>query len=243
VVAQMKKFQLLNKSAIACVLTFVTVTFLTGSIIIAASFAFLAASISFLFLNRKDSKREVALTNAWPEVIDHLISGIQSGLSLSEALSGLGDRGPEILRPYFQSFRAQLMYDGDFNLALNTLKTQFAQHGSDQIFEALMISKSLGGSELLHILRTVGDFLRQDLTLRKEIEVKHSWIRNSAHLSAGAPWVLLLLLCTQPTTAKAFSTPTGVGILATGIFLTAIAYFWMNKLGHLPTTPRVFRNE
>jgi tight adherence protein B len=106
-----------------------------------------------------------------------------------------------------------------------------------------MISKSLGGSELLHILRTVGDFLRQDLTLRREIEVKHSWIRNSAHLSAGAPWLLLLLLCTQPTTAKAFSTATGVGILATGILLTAIAYFWMNKLGRLPSTPRVFRGE
>jgi tight adherence protein B len=203
----------------------------------------MSATISYLILSRKDSKREIALSNAWPEVIDHLLSGIQSGLSLTEALSGLGERGPEILRPYFQSFRTQLMSDGDFNLALNTLKKQFAQHGSDQIFEALMISKSLGGSELLHILRTVGDFLRQDLTLRREIEVKHSWIRNSAHLSAAAPWLLLLLLCTQPTTARAFSTSTGVGILATGILLTAVAYFWMNKLGQLPSTPRVFRSE
>ena len=239
----MKKFKSLNLAAISSTLSFLVVSFLTRSLILASTFAIMSATISYLILSRKDSKREIALSSAWPEVIDHLLSGIQSGLSLTEALSGLGERGPEILRPYFQSFRTQLMSDGDFNLALNTLKKQFAQHGSDQIFEALMISKSLGGSELLHILRTVGDFLRQDLTLRREIEVKHSWIRNSAHLSAAAPWLLLLLLCTQPSTARAFSTSTGVGILATGILLTAVAYFWMNKLGQLPSTPRVFRSE
>ena len=239
----MKKFKSLNLAAISSTLSFLVVSFLTRSLILASTFAIMSATISYLILSRKDSKREIALSNAWPEVIDHLLSGIQSGLSLTEALSGLGERGPEILRPYFQSFRTQLMSDGDFNLALNTLKKQFAQHGSDQIFEALMISKSLGGSELLHILRTVGDFLRQDLTLRREIEVKHSWIRNSAHLSAAAPWLLLLMLCTQPTTARAFSTSTGVGILATGILLTVAAYFWMNKLGQLPSTPRVFRSE
>jgi tight adherence protein B len=239
----MKKFKFLNLAAISSTLSFLVVIFLTRSLILASTFAIMSATITYLILSRKDSKREIALSNAWPEVIDHLLSGIQSGLSLTESLSGLGERGPEILRPYFQSFRTQLISDGDFNFALNTLKKQFAQHGSDQIFEALMISKSLGGSELLHILRTVGDFLRQDLALRREIEVKHSWIRNSAHLSAVAPWLLLLLLCTQPTTARAFSTSTGVGILATGALLTAVAYFWMNKLGELPSTPRVFRSE
>ncbi len=236
----MRKMKVLNKSSIALLVTFISVYFLTHSYILASAFSLMTTSITYLILSRKDMKQALLLANAWPEVIDHLLSGVQSGLSLTESLSGLGDRGPEIVRPYFQSFRKQLIEEGDFNLALEELKDRFAQHGSDQIFEALMISKSLGGSELLHILRTVGDFLRQDLALRKEIEVKHSWIRNSAHMSAGAPWLLLLLLCTQPSTARAFSTATGVGILATGILLTAVAYFWMNKLGQLPATPRVF---
>jgi tight adherence protein B len=98
----------------------------------------------------------------------------------------------------------------------------------------------LGGGELLQILRTLGDFLRQDLALRREIDVKHGWIKNSAHISAAAPWILLLLLSTQPSTATAYSTPTGALILLTGLLLTAIAYLWMNRLGRLPVTPRVF---
>ena len=180
------------------------------------------------------------MTAAWPEVIDHLMSGIQSGLSLTESLAGLSTRGPDVLRPAFTQFKATLYESGDVGQAIQELKSKFAHHGSDQIFEALIISKALGGSELLQILRSLGDFLRQDLALRREIEVKHGWVKNSAHLSAIAPWVLLLMLSTQPSTAAAYSTATGAMILGTGLVMTGIAYFWMNRLGRLPQTPRVF---
>ena len=191
-------------------------------------------------MRAKNNLNEAALIAAWPEVIDHLMSGIQSGLSLTESLAGLSTRGPEVLRPAFTQFKATLYGSGDLTQAIEELKAMFAHHGSDQIFEALIISKALGGSELLQILRSLGDFLRQDLALRREIEVKHGWIKNSAHLSAAAPWILLLLLSTQPSTAAAYSTPTGAMILIAGLVMTAIAYIWMNRLGRLPQTPRVF---
>lgn len=224
---------------IACVAT-ALVLLSTSSYTIALAFGALAAGASFVTLNSKASHKEAELITVWPEVIDHLMSGIQSGLSLSESLVGLATRGPEILRPAFMDFRNSLFRHGDLELAIEELKDIFHHHGSDQIFEALLISKALGGSELLSILRTLGDFLRQDLALRKEIEVKHGWIKNSAHMSAVAPWILLLLLSTQPSTAIAFSTPTGGIILIAGLVMTALAYFWMNRLGRLPQTPRVF---
>lgn len=216
------------------------VALMTRSIVIALAFGALAAGISFVTVRTKSHINEAALIAAWPEVIDHLMSGIQSGLSLTESLAGLSTRGPEILRPAFVQFRTTLYGSGDLTVAINELKSMFSHHGSDQIFEALLISKTLGGSELLQILRTLGDFLRQDLALRREIDVKHGWIKNSAHISAAAPWILLLLLSTQPSTAKAYSTPTGAVILIAGLVMTAIAYLWMNRLGRLPQTPRVF---
>ena len=213
---------------------------ITGALTIALAFGALVAGITFTKLRSKNMNNESALVSAWPEVIDHLMSGIQSGLSLSESLAGLSTRGPEILRPAFTEFRTSLYRHGDLGEAIQELKELFHHHGSDQIFEALLVSKSLGGSELLAILRTLGDFLRQDLALRREIEVKHGWIKNSAHLSSAAPWILLLLISTQPTTAAAYSTPTGGAILIAGLVMTAIAYLWMNRLGRLPETPRVF---
>ncbi|MEI7540437.1 MAG: type II secretion system protein F [Actinomycetes bacterium] len=225
--------------SLACVAT-ALVLLSTGSFAIALAFGTLTAGASFVTLNSKKTHKQAELIAVWPEVIDHLMSGIQSGLSLSESLVGLATRGPEILRPAFVDFRNSLFQHGNLEKSIEELKNLFNHHGSDQIFEALLISKALGGSELLAILRTLGDFLRQDLALRKEIEVKHGWIKNSAHMSAVAPWILLLLLSTQPSTAIAFSTPTGGFILLTGLVMTAIAYLWMNRLGRLPQTPRVF---
>lgn len=228
------------KVSISFVVTFFLVYLLSSSLVIALIFGFLFSTIAILILRKKSQKDEAAINAAWPEVIDHLVSGIQSGLSITESLIGLTIRGPIILRPFFAEFEENMRSNGDFNLAISELKQRCGQHSSDQIFEAIAISKTLGGSELLNILRTVGTFLRQDLALRREIEVKHGWIKNSAHLSAAAPWLLLLLLSTQPATSRAFSTPTGILILLIGLLMTAIAYVWMNRLGRLPEPPRVF---
>ena len=216
------------------------VLLVTSSFTIAIAFGALVAGAVFMTLKNRSAHSESHLIAAWPEVIDHLMSGIQSGLSLSESLAGLSTRGPEVLRPAFTQFKLTLYGSGDLAQAIEELKSIFAHHGSDQIFEALIISKALGGGELLQILRSLGDFLRQDLALRREIEVKHGWIKNSAHLSAAAPWILLLLLSTQPSTAAAYSTTTGAMILFAGLVMTGVAYIWMSRLGRLPQTPRVF---
>jgi tight adherence protein B len=216
------------------------ITVLSSSIPIALAFAAMASVITFTFLFSSAKRRETKFELLWPDVVDHLITGIQSGMSLVEALSQLADRGPRELAPYFAEFNRQVRKDGDFTSAIAWLQKQFSHYASDQIFEAIILSRSLGGTHLLQILRMVGDFIRQDLALRKEIEVKHGWIKNSAHLSAAAPWLLLLLLSTQPATAAAYATSTGAVILIAGIFMTAVAYLWMNKLGALPKPPRVF---
>ena len=227
-------------AAISCVTVSIIVLAWSKSAIITTPFSIFAMIVTWLHFRQRDRRESAAMLQVWPEVTDHLISAIHSGLSLNEALVGLGMRGPDLIRPYFLTFHNELLESGNFIVAAEQLKARLNSHGSDQILEAVIMAKSLGGSELLQIFRTLGDFLRQDLTLRKEIEIKHGWIKNSAHLSAAAPWLLLLLLSSQPGTAQAFAQPGGVAILFMGVVLTAAAYMWMGKLGQLPTSPRVF---
>ncbi len=212
----------------------------TKSLIITAPFSIFASVITWAYVRQRERRQAAQLLQVWPEVTDHLISAIHSGLSLSEALVGLSSRGPDQVRPHFARFHQELLAGVDFHQATQKLKAQLNSHGSDQILEAVLLAKSLGGSELLQIFRTLGDFLRQDLALRKEIEIKHGWIKNSAHLSSAAPWLLLLLLSSQPGTAQAFAQPGGVLILITGLVLTTVAYLWMGRLAQLPNPPRVF---
>ena len=231
------------KTTVAFTFTALLVFILSSSLFIAIAIALFIALFFTIALKKGESRRSASIEAGCPEFIDILISGVQSGLSLNESLTGLSTRGPESLRPHFSNFREELYSHGDFNMALNNLQEEFSHPNTDLIIEALRISKALGGAELLNILRLLGNFIREDLTLRREIAVKHNWIKNSAHLSASAPWILLLLLSTQPSTAVAFSTFTGISILIAGLTMTAIAYLWMNRLSRLPIAHRIFHSR
>ena len=223
--------------------SFLVVYLLTASPLLASAFSLLAFAFTFVVVNNRRGKHELEVSASWPEVIDHLVSAIQTGMSLTEALTELSTRGPVVMQPAFSNFKSRVFEDGNFDQGIQYLAEHFKSHASDQIFQALLISKSLGGSELLSILRTLGNFLREDLALRNEIAVKQSWIKNSAHLSSAAPWLLLLLLAMQPSTVQAFSTVTGAGILFIGLFMTVLAYIWMIFLSRLPSVPRVFGGD
>jgi tight adherence protein B len=228
-------------SSLIAALLFLLVSAMTSSIFIGAAFATLSGVATKQFLKQRETSKKGQLTNVWPEVIDHLVAGLYSGLSISEALSELANRGPEITREDFKNFNKELRSGIEFNSAIDNLREKFAHHGSDQIFEALLLSKTLGGGELLNTLRTLGSFQREDLMLNKEIAIKHGWIKNSAHISAAAPWALLLMIGTQSGTAAAFASPTGLAILLAGLLMTFLAYLWMARISKLPATPRVFR--
>jgi len=196
---------------------------ITGTPIIGIAIGIVATALYVIAERRATNKREWELFQVLPEIIDHVISGIQSGLSLNESLMNLGVRGPTISQPLFQKYRDQMISGESFENSMLILQNDFSLRAADQLFEALIFAKSLGGSELHSLLRQLGDFIRQDLSLRREILAKQQWIRNSAHLSAGAPWILLLLLSAQPATADAFATPQGALILLAGMILTFLA--------------------
>ena len=228
------------KIPLLAILSALFVLAFSRSIVIAVAIALFVGIFTTLAARKNADRKADEIQNAAPEMIDHLISGLQSGLSLNESLVGLANRGPSVLIPYFLNFQSDVQESGDFAGALEKVKAQLAQPTTDLIIEAILISKALGGSELMNILRLLGNFIREDLSLRREIATKQNWIKNSAHLSAGAPWILLLLLSTQKSTTDAFSKSTGILILLTGLLLTAVAYLWMNKLARLPEQNRIF---
>ena len=114
---------------------------ISSSLVIAITFMTLSSAISIVSLRRSSTKRFDAINSAWPDVIDHLITGIQSGLSINESLAGLANRGPEILRPVFTDFATTMLKSGDFSLALMKLKSDCGQPGSDQIFWSMSALK------------------------------------------------------------------------------------------------------
>ena len=98
----------------AFLLTFLVSQSLTISLSLAL---FILVFLSMAY-RKSISKRYLAIQESAPELIDLLISGVQSGLSLNETLVGLADRGPEVLRPYFRKFKSDLFITGDFEKSI-----------------------------------------------------------------------------------------------------------------------------
>jgi tight adherence protein B len=155
-------------------------------------------------------------------------------------LVALGTRGPIKVRSIFLIFTEDLRGSVDFGQALEKLKEAFNDGTADQVFEVIDFARVSGGSDTSLTLRTLSNYIRRDLALRAEITAKHSWVKNSAALAAVAPWILLLLLASQPNTLRAYTSITGFTILIIGAILTIVAYFWMEKVGKLDENPRIF---
>ncbi|SDC56095.1 tight adherence protein B [Geodermatophilus telluris] len=222
-------------------LALVVVLLTTGTVTVSLAFGVFGFALPHVQVRRLAARRRADLREVWPEVVDNLASAVRAGLSLPEALSALGTRGPEVLRPPFAGFAADHRSNGRFGESLDRLKADLADPVGDRIVETLRVAREVGGSDLGRVLRTLATFLREDARARAELETRQGWVVQAARLAVGAPWVVLLLLATQSTTLAAYDSPLGTGLLVVGGAVCLLAYRLMLRIGRLPQDVRVLQ--
>ncbi len=208
---------------------------------LAVLFGAFAALLPLVLVRRRRAQRAGELREVWPEAVDNLASGVRAGLSLPEALTQLGARGPEQLRSPFRRFGEDYRATGRFGESLDRLKGALADPVGDRVVEALRMAREVGGTDLGRLLRTLSGFLREDARTRSELETRQGWTVNAARLALAAPWVLLLLLSTQPDAVQAYNTAAGTVVLLVGGGVSFAAYRAMLRIARLPTERRVLR--
>lgn len=219
----------------------VAVLAVTGSPVIATCFGLMSSWGPTALVRGRAIRRVAHLRDVWPEIVDHLSSGIRAGLSLPEALAQLGDRGPVDLREPFVAFAEDYRATGRFSDCLDALKARLADPVADRIVEALRITRDVGGTDLGKLLRTLSGFLREDARTRGELEARQGWTVFAARIAVAAPWIVLALLATRPEAARAYDSVTGLLVLGGGAACTVVAYGLMVRIGRLPEDPRVLR--
>lgn len=213
----------------------------SGSVVVAAAFGLLAGWGPIGYLRALARRRQAELGDLWPDVVDNLTSAVRAGLSLPEALSRLGERGPEPLRAPFAAFALDYRASGRFGDSLDALKERLADPVADRICEALRVTREVGGSDLGRLLRSLSTFLREDARTRGELVARQSWTVNGARLAVAAPWIVLAMLATRPEAVAAYDSPTGAAVLGTGAAVSLLAYRIMVWIGRLPQEQRVLR--
>ena len=225
--------------ALSALVAFVAIQVLSRTVTVAAAFAGLAGYLPLATLAGRARRRQRELAEVWPEAVDNLASAVRAGMSLPEALSQLGERGPEPLRAPFVAFGVDYQVTGRFAESLDRLKQRLADPVGDRVVEGLRIAREVGGGELGSLLRNLSGFLREDARTRSELESRQAWTVNGARLAVAAPWLVLLLLCFQRAVIARYASPGGIVVLAVGAALCLVAYRLMVRIGRLPDERRV----
>ena len=217
----------------------VVIQVVSGTAPVAVAFGVLAAYLPPAVVRGRARRRQREFAEVWPEAVDNLASAVRAGMSLPEALAGLGTRGPEPLRPAFGGFALDYQASGRFGDALDRLKATLADPVGDRVVEGLRIAREVGGGDLGRLLRNLSGYLRDDLRTRSELESRQAWTVNGARLAVAAPWLVLFLLCFQPEVIGRYSSPGGVVVLVGGAVSCGVAYRLMVRLGRLPIDRRI----
>jgi tight adherence protein B len=204
-------------------------------------FGLMAGGLPVALLRSRARKRLAEFRELWPDVVDNIASAVRAGLSLSEALAQVGERGPLPLREPFRRFGADYASTGRFADSLDRLKARLADPVGDRVVEALRIAREVGGGDLGRLLRSLSTFLRDDARTRSELESRQSWSVNGARVAVAAPWLVLALLSFQGDVIQRYNSPMGALIIAIGAVVCVIAYRLMLRIGRLPEPERVLR--
>jgi len=217
-------------AAICCAfISYLLLQLLCQTVVISLPLSIGAGAIPWMKSRAQEGKKQKSIQDAWPEALDHINSAIKSGVSISQALANLAERGPIVLSPFFREYKSQVNTTGNLELALKNLCLSTQDPILKRLTQTILLVRQVGGAQVGSVLRTFTTFLRNDLTAKREIDMRHGWIANTARIASCAPWLLLIFLTFQPQTRTAYNTPTGAIVVLGGSLLIVIAYFWMNK--------------
>jgi tight adherence protein B len=227
-------------SALLGVAVLALVTVVTPVVALGVLAGLVAGMLPLALLTARARVRRRALRAAWPDLVDHLVSGLRSGLPLAESVGALAAVGAPETRDAFVQFEREVRSSGAVSPALDALKERLADPVADRIVETLRMAREVGGTELPTVLRNLAASLRAEIAVRAEAEARQSWVFSAARLGGAAPWVVLLLLASQPAAASAYNSPFGLLVLGVGLVVTVVAYRLMIALGRLPEERRWF---
>jgi tight adherence protein B len=215
------------------VLVQIVIYSLSGVALLGSCLALLAIAFAIEWLISAGEKRDHLINHDWPRIIDAVYALTWSGTELGDALLAAGALCHEPVRSAFAQFGERYDSGASFDQALDSLKLKLASRTADRFIEITRLAHSLGGHGFLLALKLQAGALRRELATIAELEAKSSWVLGTAKLAIAAPWLILLLLGTQPGMIAAFNSTGGVLVLVVGLSFSIFAFWLIRVLGRL----------
>jgi tight adherence protein B len=185
-------------------------------------------------LNR--NKRE----QAWPQFEEVFISGLQSGISVTDTFSFSTDFDLPELNVSLRELTSSL----DRGLPLISGLEQFRKKvdlPQADLFAAIVgLAHRTGGQNLLSALKEHASSVRFELAARGDVRARQNAILSVAKLGLLSPWVLMAVLSVNEQTRNSFNSSLGQTLLVCGFAISFVAYRLVVAAGRLSNFSRIF---
>lgn len=176
---------------------------------------------------------------AWPQFEETYISGLQSGISITETFSFAADFDLPILGTYLSALVNDLDRGLSLNASLGKFKHVVALEHCDLFVEFVSLAHRTGGQNLLEALSAHAVAVRFELAAQGDIRARQNAILSVAKLGLLAPWVLVAVLSINEQTRNSFGTYLGQTMLLAGFAISFLAYRLVVRAGRFAKFPRI----
>jgi tight adherence protein B len=176
----------------------------------------LLASLPWLYVMWKRSKRLRRLERQLPDALDLITRAVRAGHSLTLAIQLLSEEMPAPIAGEFRLVHEQVSFGVSLQQALNSLCERVPLTDMRYVVVAILIQRQSGGN-LTEVLGNLSKLIRERLKLHARVRVLSSEGRMSAWTLALLPFVLggLMYLANPAFMQPLWTDPIGISIVQT----------------------------
>jgi tight adherence protein B len=197
--------------------------------------ALIGATLPWLHVRRKRTKRIQRLESQLPDSIDSLARAVRAGHPLSESLRMVSEEAPDPLARELQVTVEEQRYGLPFHDAMMSLGDRVAIMDVRILVTAILVQKEVGGN-LTDILEQIAETMRARFNLRRQVRIYTAQGRMSGYTLAVLPVLVgaIIMLINPGYLNTLFVHPIGHAMLAGGVMMQFIGLLWIRKIVDIP---------
>jgi tight adherence protein B len=192
------------------------------------------ATLPYIYVRRRKTKRLEAFEEHFPEAIDLLGRAIRAGHAFSTGLQMVGDESPEPLAGEFRRVFEEQKFGLAIEDSLLALADRIDLVDMRILVTALLVQREVGGN-LAEILDKISHTIRERFTIQRQVRVYTAQGRFTGYLLAVLPFGVgfLIFLLNQEYMMILFRDPTGRLMITGAALLWIVGFFTIRKIIHI----------